>query len=148
MSDSGTGPRLTEEQRIYANVLAAGMYAGLATLLITFALYITGIVEPAVPIGDLPAYWGLGVEEYLEVVNREYIQRDHHLTGWWWVTALGHGDYLNFVGVAILAGVTILCFGAIIPTLWRKGDTTYAAIAVIEMVVLILAASGLLTVGH
>lgn len=148
MSDSGTGPRITEEQRIYARVLAAGMYTGLALLLVTFALYVTGVMEPAVPIRDLPAYWGLPVDQYLEAINHDYLQRDHHLTGWWWLSALGYGDYLSFVGVAVLAGVTIVCFAAIVPTLLRNGDTVYAAIAVVEIMVLLLAASGILTAAH
>ncbi len=148
MTESGTSPGITEEQRIYANVLSAGMYSGLAILLLTFLVYITGLVEPAVPIHDLPEYWSLPVGEYLEAINHDYLHRDQHLTGWWWLSALGKGDYLNFVGIAILAGITILCFAVILPTLIRNGDRVYAAIAILEIGVLLAAASGLLTTGH
>ncbi len=142
------GPTITEEQRIYANVLATGMYTGLLLLLVTFALYLTGIMEPAVPIEVLPDLWGLSVGEYLEAVNHEYIHRDGHLTGWWWLSGLGFGDYVNFLGVAVLSGVTIVCYFAIIPTLVRKGDRVYGIIAVLEAMVLLLAASGILVAGH
>ena len=148
MSDDAAGPRITEEQRIYANVLNIGMYTGLAMLLIGFALYVSGLIEPAVPIDQLSSYWQLGVGEYLEVINEHHLHREHHLTGWWWLTALGKGDYLNFIGIAVLSGVTIVCFLGVIPTLFRKGDYVYAVIAVVEVVVLVAAASGILAVGH
>ncbi len=48
----------------------------------------------------------------------------------------------------MLSGVTIVCFIAIVPTLVRKRDFVYAAIAVVEVLVLVAAASGILAVGH
>lgn len=143
-----SGPSITDEQRIYASVLASGMYTGLLLLLITFSLYLSGFMTPAVPIEVLPDLWGLSVSEYLEVVNHEYVHREGHLTGWWWLSGLGFGDYVNFVGVAVLSGVTIVCYLSIIPTLVRKGDWVYGVIAVLEAVVLTLAASGILAAGH
>jgi hypothetical protein len=61
---------------------------------------------------------------------------------------LGKGDFLNFVGIAILAGVTIICYLAIVPTLLRKKDTAYLLMAIAEVLILSLAASGILAVGH
>ena len=61
---------------------------------------------------------------------------------------LGKGDFLNFIGIAILGGVTIICYLAIIPTLLRKKDKAYVAMAFLEVLVLTLAASGILAVGH
>ena len=148
MSDGTDGIRITDAQRIYARILAAGMYTGLGLLLLTFALYVTGLLEPAVPVDHLAGYWELSVGEYLESINHAYLHREGHLTGWWWLTALGRGDYINFLGIAVLSGVTIICFLGIIPTLVRNGDWIYAVIAVIEVVVLVAAASGILTVGH
>ncbi len=143
-----TTTRITEEQRTYANILNAGMYTGLALLLIGFALYVSGAITPAVPLDEVAHHWDLSVGDYLDTVNEHYLHRDHHLTGWWWLSALGHGDYLNFIGIAVLSGVTIVCFLGIIPTLFRKKDYVYAAIAIVEVVVLVAAASGILAVGH
>lgn len=150
MSDdtAHTGPRITEEQRIYARILAIGMYTGLGLLLVTFALYVTGLMEPAVPIDQLSGYWQLSVGEYLDVINEAHVGREGHLTGWWWLEALARGDYLNFVGIAVLSGVTIVCFLGIIPTLIRNGDWVYLAIAILEVLVLVAAASGILAAGH
>ena len=148
MSQECVEPDVCEEQLLYAKVLAAGMYTGLAILVVTFVVYLTGLVEPAVPVKELPAYWTMNVEQYLDVVNEQYLRRDHALHGWWWLTALGHGDYLNFVGIAVLSTVTLVCFVGIIPSLLAKRDWIYATIATTEVVILALAASGLLTAGH
>jgi len=136
------------EQLVYAKVLEIGMYIGLVLLFITFALYVSGTFSPAVPLDKVSNYWHLGVHEYLETVNDEYLHLEHPPTGWAWTALLGKGDFLNFVGIAILAGVTIICYGAIVPTLLRKKDTAYLVMAITEVAVLSLAASGILTVGH
>ncbi len=137
-----------EEQLLYAKILARGMYLGLGILLVTFALYLTGIITPAVPIEELSNYWTLSAHEYLEVINHEFLHRDHVVDGWGWIYVLNRGDYLNFVGIALLALVTIVCYLGILPTLLKKRDWTYAGIAIIEVLILALAASGLIVVGH
>ena len=60
----------------------------------------------------------------------------------------GMRDFLNFGGIAILGGSTILCYLAIVPTLVRKKDNAYLAMTLLEVLVLTLAASGILAVGH
>ena len=145
MGDDRT--RVSDEQLLYARILAAGMYTGLLTLLVTFAVYLTGAMEPAVPIGELPRYWTMDVQTYLHTVNEEYVHHPHALTGWWWVGALGSGDFLTFVGIALLASVTPVCFAGIVPMLLRRRDWIYTTIAVVEVVILTLAASGVLTAG-
>jgi hypothetical protein len=61
---------------------------------------------------------------------------------------LAKGDFFNFVGITILSGITIICYLAIVPMLLRKKDVAYVTIALIEALVLALAASGILSVGH
>jgi len=129
----------TEEQIAYAKLLDLGMKAGLLLLVITFAVYVFGILTPHVPVNDLPNYWKLPVKEYLEVTHIPH--------GWAWVGMVGKGDFLNFIGIVFLAGVTIVCYLRIIPILLRKKDTMYAVLAIIEVLVLTLAASGVLKSG-
>jgi hypothetical protein len=129
----------TEEQLAYAKLLDSGMKLGLLMLVISFAIYVLGIFTPHVPVGELPKYWSMPVKEYLKAT-------DIH-TGWSWLHLLGKGDFLNFVGIAFLSGVTILCYMRIIPILFRKKDTVYAVLAIIEVLVLVLAASGILKAG-
>lgn len=131
--------KASEEQVAYAKLLDLGMKVGLLMLVISFALYLLGIFTPHVPVSDLPKYWSMPVKEYLKAT-------DIH-TGWSWIYQLGKGDFLNFVGIAFLSGVTILCYMRIIPILFRKKDTVYAVLAIIEVLVLVLAASGVLKAG-
>ena len=136
------------EQILYAKVLEIGMYIGLVILFITFGLYVSGILAPVVPLDQISSYWNQGVHEYLEAVNRDHLHMEHAPTGWAWVTMLDKGDFLNFVGIAILGGITIICYLAIVPALLRKKDFAYLAMALLEVLVLSLAASGVLVVGH
>lgn len=141
-----TPPEVTREQLLYARILAVGMYTGLVILLVTFTLYLSGAVQSAVPIKELSGYWGMSADKYLDAINMHYLHRDHVLHGWWWISAVGHADYLNFVGIALLSVVTLVCFVGIVPTLVGKHDWVYAAIAATEVVILALAASGILSV--
>jgi len=131
--------KATEEQIAYAKLLDLGMKVGLLSLIITFIVYITGILAPHVPVNDLPKYWGMPVKEYLHATNIH--------PGWSWLGMLSKGDFLNFVGIAFLAGVTMICYIRIIPILFRKKDSVYGILAIIEVLVLALAASGLLKAG-
>ena len=131
--------KATEEQIAYAKILDSGMKFGLLALVITFIIYLTGLLPPHIPTDDLPRYWGMSVHKYLEATGIH--------TGWTWVGMLGKGDFLNFVGIAFLAGVTILCYLRIIPILFRKKDTVYGILAILEVLVLVLAASGILKAG-
>jgi hypothetical protein len=136
------------DQLLYASILAKGMYLGLGLLLVTFALYMTGMVQPGIPIEELPRLWTLSAHEYLEVVNHEFLHRPEIVDGWRWAFLLGKGDFLNFLGIALLSGVTIVCYIGVIPSLIRKKDWIYTTIATLEVIVLVLAASGLVAVGH
>jgi len=136
------------DQLLYASILAKGMYLGLGLLLVTFTLYLTGLIRPGVPIEELPNYWTLSAHEYLVEVNHEFLQRPEIVVGWGWIGLLGMGDYLNFIGIALLAAVTIVCYMGILPNLIRKKDWIYASIAALEVLILVLAASGIVSVGH
>lgn len=131
--------KASEEQMAYAGVLNGGMWLGLAILVITFIIYISGILPSFVPIDDLPKYWTMRVHDYNVALNAP--------TGWHWTALVGKGDYLNFVGIAMLSGLTILCYMVILPILFKKKDTAYVVLAIVEILVLSLAASGLLKVG-
>ena len=127
------------EQLLYASILEKGMYFGLALLLITYLVYVTGIMTPYIPLQEVSSYWTLNVGDYLHKANIH--------AGWAWLGMLKYGDFLNFVGVAFLAGVSIICFLAIVPLLYKNGDKIYAALAILEVVILCVAASGILGAG-
>ena len=130
----------TPEQILYAKILEWGMYLGLLILFITFALYTMGIMDPYIPMDKISNYWSMNVHDYLEHAEIK--------DGWAWLSMITYGDFVNFIGIAILAGVTIICYAAIVPTLLKNKDIVYAVLAVLEVIILSAAASGILAVGH
>lgn len=123
------------EQRIYAQWLAAGSWLSFALLVTTFIVYLTGVVPPLVPVAELPNYWGLSAARYVAATGAP--------TGWRWVELIGRSDVMNLVGVVCVAFVTPACFARLVPEFFRQRDNTFAAIALMEIWILVLAASGI-----
>ena len=67
--------------------------------------------------------------------------------GWGWLALIGKGDICNFVGIIILAGLTIVCFAQLALSLARRKQWLLCVIAILEVLVLVLAASGILVGG-
>jgi hypothetical protein len=138
----------TQEQLLYATILEKGMLVGLVLMFITFGLYVFGIMPAAIPLSEVPSYWNQPVHDYLVQINNNFLHWDHLPTGWSWLKLIGKGDFVNFIPIAMLSGVTIVCYAAIVPGLFRRGDKAYGIMAIAEALILALAASGLLAVGH
>ena len=128
------------EQLRYARVLDAGMRFGLGVLVCGFIAYVTGLVPAHVPLAQMPELWTLSAPEYLRATGTP--------EGWGWLGMLGNGETLPLVGIAILSGISGLCFVVLLPLYAARRDWIYGVIAVLEIAVLTLAASGVLTVGH
>lgn len=128
------------EQGRYARVLDATAKAGFAALVAGFVAYLFGWLETHVPVQDLPRVWSLPLAEYLA--------RTDTPTGWGWIFHLHKGEFAGLAGIAVLAGCSALCLAAVIPLYVRRGDRTYALVCALAIVVLLLAASGILTAGH
>lgn len=129
-----------DEQKVYARWLAAGVATGFSLLVVSFVIYLSGILPPSIPPQMLPQYWGLPVAEYVKATGSP--------TGWSWVRRLGEGDLLNFAGVAILGATTIACYLRMLPLFIRTRQRLFAAICLAELAVLAAAASGLLYTTH
>jgi len=129
----------SREQIIYANLLIIGVWAGIAILVTTYAIYVTGILPSHVDISVMPTLWGKGVTEFLEITHSPH--------GWGWARLLGRGDFLNYIGFALLALMTIVCYLVLVRGYVRQRNWTFAVIAILEILVLSLAASGLVGSG-
>ena len=128
----------TSEQLTYAAVLHWSTIVGFIVLIGTFAAYMLGWLPSYVPLHKLPHLWGLSTTEYLKATGVP--------TGWSWLFMINKGDFASQLGIAILSGCSILCITAIIPAYSRDRNFTYIAICVLEIVVLVLSASGIF--GH
>ena len=134
-------PQTPPEQLTYANLLFYGSWGAIAILLITFAVYVSGIFESYIPINEVSQYWSMPVSQYVHEANIPI--------GWGWAGLLGKGDFLNFIGIVLLAGMTIVCYLVILPSYLKEKDIPYVVLIILEVLVLCLGASGLLgTGGH
>ncbi len=129
-----------EEQELYARLLAWGTNAGLLVLVISFAVYMFGLAMPHVPMAQLVEVWSHPVGRYLELTQSP--------TGWGWLAIVHRGDFAGLVGIAILAGCSLVCLLALVPLYLKRGDKAYAALCLAEVAVVVLAASGWLAGGH
>ncbi len=127
------------EQIAYANILFYGCWSGLALMIVTYLLYVTGIMDPYVSMELVTKFWSQPVGEYLTQNNVP--------TGWGWATLLGKGDFLNFLGIALLGGLTIVCYIPVTLAYLKKKDMAYAVISILEVLVLCFAASGIVGGG-
>ncbi|MBA3008890.1 MAG: DUF1634 domain-containing protein [Proteobacteria bacterium] len=131
--------RPSKEQVIYANILVIGVWIGLGILFLTYAIYVSGILPSHVDMMLVTQNWDKGVNEYLAITHSPH--------GLGWLALMGKGDFLNYLGFAFLALLTIVCYLVLVKGYFAKKDWIYAGIAILEILVLSLAASGLLGGG-
>ncbi|MHC1790266.1 DUF1634 domain-containing protein [Solidesulfovibrio sp.] len=127
------------EQLLYSTMLFYGCWGSLALMAVTYALYVLGVLTPHVPLEVVTTLWSQPVRVYLEQGNVP--------TGWGWAVLIGKGDFINFAGIVLLAGMTILCYVPLIGAYMKKKEPIFATIAVLEILVLLFAASGVVGSG-
>jgi hypothetical protein len=106
---------------------------------VTYTLYLSGILSPSVPLEEVPGHWGHGVDEYLAAT--------HTPQGWGWTGLLGYGDFLNYLGFALLGLTTVICYTTLIARFAKTRNRVLLVICTLELLVLCVAASGLLGSG-
>jgi hypothetical protein len=124
------------EQLRYARVLGRGVQVGFVLLVVSFVLYLTGILPPLVPVDQLPNYWGLSAAEFSKATGSP--------TGWAWLAQIGKGDLLNLLGIVVLASVSAVSTLAVLPIFVRRGERAHVAIAVLLVLVLAVSAANVL----
>lgn len=131
--------KASEAQLFYANLLNRLTLFGFALLLVAFAIYISGILGSYVPMEMVPVYWTQSSHDYMQAANIQ--------PGWAWVSKLGYGDFLVYIPIVILAGATIVCYLGVIFKFLKTQEYILVGIAIVEVLVLSAAASGLLQAG-
>ncbi|MBI4880441.1 MAG: DUF1634 domain-containing protein [Planctomycetes bacterium] len=127
------------EQVIYANMLLLGVWVGLFALLLTYTIYLTGLLPPEVPIAEIPQHWHKGVDEFLAVTGGS--------TGWSWAGRLNRGDFLNYVPFALLGLTSIVCYLVLLANYVQARNRIFSVMVALEILVLSVAASGILGGG-
>lgn len=135
----GASVSVPPEQVKYANLLLYGSWLGIVVLAVTFMLYATGIMPSYIEPSQMQNYWGMKASEYLEVAKIPH--------GWGWLGMIGYGDFIPLIGIAFLGGLTIIGYMILLPAYFAKKDRVYSSIVILEILVLTLAASGILKAG-
>lgn len=133
------GQHAEAEEKAFASVLVPGGVVALAVLAVTFAIYLSGAIEPYVPADRLSQYWSSPAGTYVQAVEAE--------RGWWWATKVAYGDYLNYVGVALLLLLPALAYLRVLPKFLGEGNWLLAGVVLVELMLIALSASGWLVVG-
>jgi hypothetical protein len=128
------------EQLRYAYLLDWSARIGVLVLVLSFGAYVLGFLSPHVPLDQLPSLWSQPVGQYLALTGSP--------TGWGWLALVHRGDIVGLVGIAILAGCSLVCLLALVPLYRRRGDKAFVALCLAEVVVVLVAASGLIGGGH
>lgn len=128
------------EQLLYAKLLDRGTRVGMVALLLSFGAYVLGLVSPHVPLQQLPQLWSHPVATYLQATASP--------TGWGWLALVQRGDVSGLVGIAILAGCSLVCLLTLVPLYLKRRDRAFAALCLAEVAVVLLAASGWPSAGH
>jgi hypothetical protein len=122
-------------RELYAKWLDNATKVGFVISLGAFLLYVGLVLPPFLPLEELPRYWSLPVRQFVEVTGAP--------TGWAWLSELGYGDGLNLAAIALLGLVTPACYARLLPALIAERDWLQVALAAAQLVVLVVAASGL-----
>jgi hypothetical protein len=125
-----------EDNAAYARCMAIGTALAMALIVIECVAYVSGALSPYVPLEELPRLWGMSMKEYLLAARVP--------AGWGWLALAGRGDYVNFIGIALLAGVTVACYLTVFRRYLARRDRVFAALAAAQLLLLLAAASGLL----
>ena len=128
-----------EEAFRYALLLEWGSRIGVLTVLLSFLAYVLGVLTPHVPLATLPGLWNLPVSAYL--------QRTATSSGWGWLSLVHPGDMANMIGIALLTGCSMVPLLGMVWLYAKRHDVVYALICTLILAVLVLAASGILTLG-
>ncbi len=131
--------KASEAQLFYANLLNKLAMFGFLVLIVSFVIYISGLVGSYVPLEQVSYYWTKSSHHYMEAAKIQ--------PGWSWLYHLSYADFLVYIPITILAGVTIVCYIGVIFKFLKSKEYILVAIAALEVIVLAAAASGLLGTG-
>ncbi|TLU81686.1 MAG: DUF1634 domain-containing protein [Chlorobium sp.] len=126
-------------QLVYARVLEMVSHVGMAFLAIGYLVYVLQLLPLSVPIDAIAGNWHLKASEMQ--------QKLHTPAGWSIISspaALFKGDVVSYLSIYYLAMATVVCLVFASVTFYREKNYLYTTIAVLQVVVLLVAASGVI----
>jgi hypothetical protein len=124
-----------DEQSVYARLIEGLTHVATLLLLLTFGVYVFGVLEPHVALERLPQLWDQSLQRYLQL-------SDTH-PGWRVIERLGRSDVMNLVGVGLLSSAPALSLLVLLPNQLRRRDWAQAGFCLGLVALMLLAAAGL-----
>jgi hypothetical protein len=127
----------SKDQMLLGSLYRVVSLVGFVLMAGSFALYVSGILPAQTPAKEVISNWHLDVDSYAEETG---VSR-----GWAFLRDIGVGDNLAFGSLVFMAVAVIVCLAVMIPVFMRGRARLFAVIATLQMIVLILAASGIVS---
>jgi hypothetical protein len=115
------------DEEDYARWLLWGTRAGVALIVATLIVYVTGIVAPHVEMPELPALWQLPLKSFLDTTAEP--------TGWRWLRLWYQSDFMVVAAITALVLVTPFCYLQLTVSLAARGRVFFAILAALQFAV-------------
>ncbi len=127
-------------QLVYAKILETVSSIGFVFLAMGYLVYVLQLLPLSVPIDAIAANWHLKASDMQ--------QKLHTPLGWSFTSgapaSLAQGDIISYLSIFYLAMATIACLVFAAVTFYREKNYIYTTIVVLQVVVLVVAATGLI----
>mgnify|MGYP006269196933 CR=1 FL=1 len=130
-------------QLAYAGTLEFMSHAIIIVMAIGFVLYVFQLLPLTVPVDTVAGNWHLNATKLQMKI--------HHHSGWSCFSDLQtilHGDAVSYASVVFLSMATMLCLATASMAFFREKNHLYLTITILQVLVLLFAASGMLISGH
>lgn len=126
-----------ELEPLYARILHRVVIFGTLLMLVSFVIYSLGLLPSVMEADRVPEVWHLRADHAVSIIDRPPL--------WQWVAHPDRADLLSLGSLAILAATTPVGFAALLILFLRRRDLAYSLMVFLQLVVLVLAASGILS---
>ncbi len=130
-------------QLVYAKTLDYVAHSIIVVMAIGYFLYLTQLLPLSVPIETIAGNWHLSAAKLQAKLNLS--------CGWDCFTApagIIHGDILSYISVIFLSLSTLICLASAVAAFISEKKYLYSTIAILQVLVLLVAASGIMSGGH
>ncbi len=127
-------------ERSYAGVLEKVSIGGVAASIAAYLLYVLHLMPLSVSVHDIAANWHLSSDEL--------VAKGLASSGWAWARHLPDADMLSLAAIGLLTLTPVACLIVAAAAFLKRRDYAYTLIGILQIVVLLVAVSGIFTAHH
>ena len=129
----------SDNQLLLATLYRFVTFIGFTCIAAGFVLYVSGVLPAHIPVDEVSSYWHLSAQEYAGQTGTPY--------GWDLIKAIAAGDMISLASLVLMAIAVIVCLIIMVFAFLKSENRIFAVGTVLQIVVLALAASGIVS-GH